>query len=323
MAITKHNRNGNNNRNNNHGTKPDWYNTAPADPNQTDEFDNRIWYWCPKCSTNGKWLCTHKPEQHQYSFTKKRKTDDQTGRQRPSPTPPYNNIVTPAFANNASCEIGKSLYDIKQAARTWFHYLEPGLTKLGFVPSQVDPCLFYRHDCIIAFYVDDCLLFSPDATVIDEIINSLGRQYVIGDKSSIQDFVCVHIAHDSTGGIQFSRPALVTSILQDLNLQDCHRKFTPAIFVLHPDHGGQPRIEAWNYHSVVGKLNYLAQMTHPDISMAAHNYARFSINPTYSHKQAIKCIGRYLAATQDKGLHFRPTDMSTLDRYVDADFAGA
>jgi hypothetical protein len=201
-------------------------------------------------------------------------------------------------------KLEKSLYGIKQAARTWFHYLEPGLTTLGFVPSQVDPCLFYRHDCIIALYVDDCLLFSPDATVIEEIVNSLGRNYIVGDKRSVQDFLGVHIAHDSTGGIQCSQPTLVTSILQDLNLQDCHRKFTPDFSVLHPDHGSQPHTDTWNYRLVVGKLNYLVQMIRPDISMAIHNCARFSVNPTYLHKQAIKRIGRYLAATQDKGLHF-------------------
>jgi hypothetical protein len=67
--------------------------------------------------------------------------------------------------------------------------------------------------------------------------------------------------------------------------------------VLHPDREGHARVEAWNYRSVLGKLNYLAQMTRPDISMAVHNCARYTTAPTYLHEQAVKCIGRYLSTT--------------------------
>jgi hypothetical protein len=63
-------------------------------------------------------------------------------------------------------------------------------------------------------------------------------------------------------------------------------------------------------------------MTRPDISMAVHNCARFSVSPTYLHEQAVKRIGRYLFATKDRGLIYKPASTETLDMYVDADFAG-
>jgi len=53
--------------------KPAWYNSPPTDPKQTHRFDDRMWYWCPKCGKNGKWICTHTPEKHQDNFIKKRK----------------------------------------------------------------------------------------------------------------------------------------------------------------------------------------------------------------------------------------------------------
>jgi len=204
-------------------------------------------------------------------------------------------------------KLEKSLYGIKQAARAWFHFLEPGLLKLGFKASEVDPCLFYRDDCIVVLYVDDCLLFSPQQGVIDDVITALRHDYQIGAQGSIQDFLGIHIHKDSDGAIHFTQPGLIQSILQDLQLTDCHRKFTPAISVLHPDHGGHARCEQWNYRSVLGKLNFLAQMTRPDISMAVHNCARFTTAPTYLHEQAVKRIGRYLSTTSDKGLIYRPT----------------
>jgi hypothetical protein len=214
----------------------------------------------------------------------------------------------PKFRDNTHyIKLEKSLYGIKKAAHTWFHHLEPGLHKLGFKASEVDPCLFYRHDCIIALYVDDCLIFSPSATVVTDVIAALEVNYHIGDQGTVQDFLGVHITELTPGNLQFTQPALIHSILQDLNLVPCHPKYTPAISVLHPDHGGHNRLETWNYRSVVGKLTYLAHMTRPDISMAVHNCARFSVAPTYLHEQAIKRIGRYLSATQTKGIIYNRT----------------
>ena len=92
--------------------------------------------------------------------------------------------------------------------------------------------------------------------------------------------------------------------------------------MLHPDREGHARVEAWNYRSVLGKLNYLAQMTRPFISMAVHNCARYTTAPTYLHEQAVKCIGRYLSTTRTRGLIYRPTPTGNLDMYIDADFSG-
>jgi hypothetical protein len=219
-------------------------------------------------------------------------------------------------------KLEKSLYGIKQAARAWFHFLEPGLLRLGFKASEVDPCLFYRDDCLVALYVDDCLVFSPQQQIIDQVLSSLQTEYQVGSQGSVQDFLGINIHTDAAGATHFTQPNLIDSILTGLKLQDCHKKYTPAISVLHPDHGGHTRCEQWSYRSILGKLNYLAQMTRPDISMAVHNCARFTTAPTYLHEQAIKRIGRYLYATRTRGLIYRPTPTGNLDMYVDADFAG-
>jgi hypothetical protein len=73
------------------------------------------------------------------------------------------------------------------------------------------------------------------------------------------------------------------SIIQDLNLTDCHPKFALAISFLHPDHDGHARTEPWNYRSAIRKINYLAQMTCPDILMAVHNSAQYTTAQTYLH----------------------------------------
>jgi len=120
-----------------------------------------------------------------------------------------------------------------------------------------------------------------------------------------------------------TQSGLIESVLQDLNLlHDSKMKDTPSLGILYPDKDGVPRQYSWNYCSVIGKLNYIAQNTQPDISFAVHQCARYSANPTALHKLAVKPIGRYLLATRDKGLILQPTHNFKLDMFVDADFAG-
>jgi hypothetical protein len=151
----------------------------------------------------------------------------------------------------------KTLYGVKQAARAWYQHLTPGLTELGFKPSAIDPCLWFKDDCILILYVDDCLLFSPNDSTIDNIIQQLSNKYLIGEQGSVQDFLGLCITHDSQGRIHLCQEGLISSILHDLNLDTSIHKPTPAIHVLHPDHDGHPREESWNYHSIIGKLNFL------------------------------------------------------------------
>ena len=56
--------------------------------------------------------------------------------------------------------------------------------------------------------------------------------------------------------------------------------------------------------------------------MAKLQCARFNNNPQLSHEQAVKCIGRYLLDTKDKGIIYRPDIKTGLECYVDADFSG-
>lgn len=150
--------------------------------------------------------------------------------------------------------------------------MEPGLLKLGFKVFEVDPCLFYKEDCIVAHYVDDCLVFSPHQSAVEAVISALRQDYLIGAQGSVLDFLGINIQQDDSGATHFTQSGLIDSILKDLNLLECHKKYTPAISVLHPDHGGHARCESWNYRSVLGKLNYLTQMTRPDISMAGGSH---------------------------------------------------
>ena len=217
----------------------------------------------------------------------------------------------------------RNLYGCKQGARNWWKHLSKGLISRGFHPSATDNCLYIRKDCLIVLYTDDCLIFAPDPTTIENLITDLKREYLIGDTGSVQDFLGIRITKDDTGKIHMVQSGLINSIISDVGATDCKPSYTPSDQVLHPDTNGPPRREKWNYRSVIGKLNFLAQNTRPDISMAVHNCARFCSKPTQLHEMAVKRICRYLLHTKDKGIIMNPIGDYRLNMFVDADFAGA
>ena len=78
----------------------------------------------------------------------------------------------------------------------------------------------------------------------------------------------------------------------------------------------------FNYRSVVGKLNYLAQTTRPDIMYATHQIAKFSADPREPHGDAIIYLVRYLKKSRDIGICFTPNSKKEFECYCNADFSG-
>lgn len=73
---------------------------------------------------------------------------------------------------------------------------------------------------------------------------------------------------------------------------------------------------------MIGQLNYLEKGTRPDIAFQFHQCARYSEEPKVEHGQAVRWLGRYIAATADEGLIIEPVDTKGLKVCVDSDFAG-
>ena len=93
---------------------------------------------------------------------------------------------------------------------------------------------------------------------------------------------------------------------------------------LGQDPRGTPFLKEFSYPSVVGiMMQYLANNTRPDIIYAVSQCAHYTHCPTEKHAMYIKHIGRYVQATQDKGLILCPSSKDLhIQCYVDADFGG-
>ena len=126
-----------------------------------------------------------------------------------------------------------------------------------------------------------------------------------------------------------SQPFLIDRIIKVIGFELATTKGAmdnvPATYpLLNKDVDGPARKTKWKYRDLIGMLGCLqGQGTNcPDISMAAHQCARFSTDFKFSHERAVKKIVRYQLDTNDKGIIFRPGFSRGLECFVDADFAG-
>jgi hypothetical protein len=139
-------------------------------------------------------------------------------------------------------------------------------------------------------------------------------------------FLGVRMEMNQTTGLMELKPAgLIDRVIETLGLDvgTTLGKFTPAEAIsLVKDAYGEPALGDFYYSSVVGMLLCLAGHTRPDIAYAVNCCARYMFCPKRSHELALKRIGRYLKATQDRGLVLNPSKVLKIDCYPDADCAG-
>ena len=62
------------------------------------------------------------------------------------------------------------MYGQKQTGHVWNKFMTKGMRDIGFTPSKFDPCLYYQGPILFLVYIDDCIVFSPDARAIDQVV---------------------------------------------------------------------------------------------------------------------------------------------------------
>jgi len=226
-------------------------------------------------------------------------------------------------------KLNKNLYGLKQAAYNWFEMLKNGLEARGYEQqSASDSCVFIGSDSIILCYVDDCIIFQRKGSkAADRLIDSLKRgheNFDFTDDGDLKRYLGVDVVSLPGGGFHLKQTHLIQRFLSVIGFdENVNDRPTPAVKpLLHKDLDGLERKTSWNYRQAVGMLTYLQGTSRPDISMAVHQVARFSILPKLSHERAINRIGKYLLGTADKGIIYKPDKSKGLECYVDADFAG-
>jgi hypothetical protein len=146
----------------------------------------------------------------------------------------------------------------------------------------------------------------------------------LNDPDPIDNFLGLHFPHQDNRELHMSQTGLIDAVTESAHIPKGRLKNTPTPFtaMLNADTEGLTRQESWNYPSVIGQLNYLAQNCRPYIPFAVHRCAQFSNDPMALHDKAVKRIIYYLQCTRDKPLIMKPNKNLSLDAYCNSDFAG-
>ena len=129
-------------------------------------------------------------------------------------------------------KIHRNIYGQKQAGWVWNKYLANKLVnKVGFKPSKVDECVFYKGQVVYVLYTDNSILAGPDEAEIDQVIQDIkDAKLDITVERDIQDFLGVNIDILSDRKILFTQPNLIDKVLKAMNMDQTSLKIkdTPA-----------------------------------------------------------------------------------------------
>ena len=71
------------------------------------------------------------------------------------------------------CKSRRSIYELKQASRSWNIIFDQAIKSFGFEQNLDEPCVYKRHrDKVVMFlvlYVDDILLIGNDVGVMSSV----------------------------------------------------------------------------------------------------------------------------------------------------------
>lgn len=270
----------------------------------------------------------------------------------------YADLVSPLFMNppiGFSCRPGycwkiiKALYGCRTAPREWYKVLRLFVLSIGFIPTVLDPCLFYFGAgdtfMLIYFYVDDILLFTKYGTEYGRMLKKkFFDRFKCKDLGKVKRFLGVWVEQstDFTSLNLHQRPycgkivekyiewwcavyptAKKTPLPQDIQERLVKDESDPV--------SGDKWFDWWDtfpYLQMIGAALYLAINTRPDIMYTVCMLARYSRVKSLAACKALCWMYSYLSGSIQLGLYYSAFSglsfFECLDLlgFSDADWAG-
>ena len=119
----------------------------------------------------------------------------------------------------------KALYGLKESPRAWYETLHEYLTKLNFVRSKHDYCLYVNstgNDTIyILVFVDDILICCKIFEKITDIKSKLMKKFIMKDMGKLKLYIEIEIEHDQEKGIMtLCQQKYIESLAVKYNLEN-------------------------------------------------------------------------------------------------------
>ena len=136
---------------------------------------------------------------------------------------------------NLACELNKSIYGLKQAAKNLYESLANLLIGKGFQRSCNDYCLSVRKEenaifSYILLWVDD-IIIAAERDFVDTIKSLLEKNFNMDDRGELHWFLVMHIIK-SEGKITVDREKYIENLLKQFDMNDYkHKVRIPSVHV--------------------------------------------------------------------------------------------
>lgn len=225
------------------------------------------------------------------------------------------------------CRLKKSLYGLKQSARSWNQTLHATFLSSGFLQGMADPC-FYRKKfeddwSYILIYVDDIIIASRKHELITKVESTLKLKFKIENLGPIKEYFELEISKDVDGLYNISQSRYIKQVIADFSLSEAKISEVPMNNNYEKDNNEFEILpDAEKYRKLIGCLLYISVISRPDISASVSILAQKISRPTQRHWNELKRIVRYLKGTIDFKLKLGNINVDApLIGYADANWA--
>ena len=191
-------------------------------------------------------------------------------------------------------ELRKCAYGLADAPRRWYLRLREELLKLGASPSRYDNGIFIFNepgtgtmDGMVILHVDDIMWSGNEETLLP-IINLLKESFQIsGESEGAFTYIGIHNTQKPDGSIILDQSTYTSSIvpipMTAERLKDPQQTLT--------------KDETTSLRSALGQLNWLANMTRPDISYTVSRISGHIKNATVADIKEVNKLIKYVGDT--------------------------
>jgi hypothetical protein len=204
------------------------------------------------------------------------------------------------------------MYGLEQSPREFNELLRDWLVSHGWRQLMSDPCIYiFEADgvfAMIALYVDDILVACNNTAWRVAFAALVRSMFDIKDQGDLSDIIGMHITRDRAARtISLDQSKYVRELLDKHDMVDCKPSCLPMdpgflAAISKQTHVPLTGTDRDVYPSLLGRLQYAAVCTRPDISTALSILGSAQANPTVAHMQALKKVLRYLKGSPSMSL---------------------
>lgn len=223
-------------------------------------------------------------------------------------------------------KLKKGMPGLKQSGRIWNKTITAFFEKAGLRSIPADHSVFTNtsRSIIVAIYVDDLIILARTVAEMEPLKKALSEAFEMKDLGEAKYVLGVSIRRDrSQRTLAMDQEHYIRELVSASGPRLDHRASTPAngYANITKAESDEPLVDVCEYQTLVGKLNWLARTSRPDIAFVTQKLSQFAHKPSVRHLGGARNVLQYLAQTAHLTIKYCEEEPRGLAGYADADYA--